>query len=152
MTGPSKDLVEIEGTLRVLIEHLLDSQEGLQTVAERLPEGTLKQMMLAESLKRAEFRGELENMLHRDGVRDVKETPTPEGTLGRIWTKLKAKLGAGEHTLISAAAEGEQSLLDAYADALRKELPLPIREALADQADAIRITHHALCMTRDRAA
>jgi uncharacterized protein (TIGR02284 family) len=146
---PSKDLIEAEGTLRRVIENLIDAQEGLQRIGEDSKNETLRRYFLAESLKRAEFRGELENILHREGVRDLYETGTPAGALVRAWTGLKLKLGGGDHALLESAEEGERSALDAYADALQKDLPLPIREVLAGQAAHISKSHQYVTAARD---
>ena len=152
MANPSKDLLEAEGTLRLLIDHLVDEQDGLKSIAEDMKDESLKRTLLAESLKRAEFRGELENLLHQDGVRDVKQSGTAAGTFVRVWTQLKAKLGAGDSGLIQAAAEGERSVLDAYGDALQRDLPLPTRQVLARHAARIGETHYLLGVAVERAA
>lgn len=152
MANPSKDLLEAEGTLRLLVDHLHDEQKALQGIAEDLKDDTLKRMLLAESLKRAEFRGEIENILHQEGVRDVVESGTAAGKFVRAWTQLKASLGGGDAGLVATAAEGEKSVLDAYSDALDKDLPMPVREVLAAHAVKIRAAYDVLCVARDRAA
>lgn len=146
---PSKDLIEAESTLRVLIQNLIDAQEALQHIAEDTKSETLRRYFLAESLKRADFRGELENTLHREGVRDVQESGTAAAAVVRAWTGLKSKLGGGDHGLLEAATEGEHSLIDAYADALNKDLPLPIRQALATQAAHIQKAHEYVSAARE---
>jgi len=133
MSNPSKDLVEVEGALRVVIENLIDAQEGLQKLGDEAKSELLKQFFLSESLKRAQFRGDLETILHQEGVKDIHETGTTAGTFVRAWTSLKAKLGGTEHALLEAAEEGEVSVLEAYDDAIKKDLPRPIRDVLADQ-------------------
>ena len=69
---------EVEETLRSVIESLVDGQEGFQKIGEELKNDTLKRYFMAESLKRASFRGELESVLHWDGVHDVKESGSRE--------------------------------------------------------------------------
>jgi uncharacterized protein (TIGR02284 family) len=81
-------------------------------IGEHLKDETLKRYFLAESLKRASFRGELENELHRHGVHDVHETGTAAGAVYRAWGELKAKLGGGDHTLLVTAEEGEDEAKD----------------------------------------
>jgi uncharacterized protein (TIGR02284 family) len=134
---PSKDLVEARDTLRILIENLVDSQKALQDMGEAAKGETLKRSFLAESLTRAEFRGELENILHQEGVRDLDEEGSAAGAVVRAWTAVRAKLGGGDQALMEAAVEGEQSTIDAYAEAMAKDLPLPIRQVLARQAAEI---------------
>ncbi len=149
MGSPSKDLVEVEGTLRVVIENLIDAQEGLQKIGEEMKDETLKRFFLAESLKRAQFRGALENILHQEGVRDIHETGTAAGAFVRAWTGLRTKLGGGTQGLLEAAEEAEHTMIEAYNDALTKDLPAPIKEALADQALATVASHNAIRAARE---
>lgn len=134
MGNPSKDLIEAEGALRTVIESLIDQQEGFQKIGEAMKDEELKRRFLAESLKRAEFRGELENILHQEGVHDVGETGSAAGTVVRMWTGLKTAMGAGTPVLLEAAEEAEEAARQAYTDALDKFLPAPIREAFLRQA------------------
>ncbi len=146
MGNESKDLVEAESTLRILIENLIDAQEGLQKIGEELKDEILKSFFLAESLKRAQFRGELENILHQKGVKDVNETGTAAGTFARAWTGLRAKLGGGEAGLLQAAEESEHTMMEAYDHALHSDLPSPMKEVLAEQVLSIVASHAAIRM------
>jgi uncharacterized protein (TIGR02284 family) len=152
VANPSKDLLEAEAALRQLVDHLRDEQKALQGIAEDLKNQALKRTLLAESLKRAEFRGRLENMLHQGSVRDVQTNGTAAGSFVRAWTQLRASLGAGDDSLIAAAAEGERAMLDSYLEALEKHLPHPVREVLILQAGKILSTCEVLNFTRRRAA
>jgi uncharacterized protein (TIGR02284 family) len=149
MGSPSKDLVEAEGTLRVVIENLIDAQEGLLKIGEEIKDETLKRFFLAESLKRAQFRGELESILHQEGVRDVKETGTTAGAFVRVWTGLRAKLGGSEAGLLEAAEEAEHAMMEAYEHALENSLPSPMKEVLAEQALSVVASHNAIRKARE---
>ena len=137
MGNPSKDLIEAEGTLRTVIQSLIDQQESFQKIGEALTDEELKRRFLAESLQRAEFRGELESILHREGVSDIDESGTAAGAVIRMWTGLKTALGAGTPALLEAAEEAEEAARQTYADLMDKYLPAPIREALLRQATHI---------------
>ena len=150
MSSPSKDLIEAEGALRTVIESLIDSQEGFQKIGDELKDEKLKLYFFAESLKRAEFRGDLEAILHQEGVKDIKESGTAAGAFVRVWGDLKAKLGGGDSALLEAAEEGEHSIQQAYADALDKFLPLPIREVQVSQAAHIDASHDYVKAARNR--
>src|SRR5437763_7557278 len=117
---------EMQLALSSLINKLLDSQKGFADIGEHLKDETLKRYFLAESLKRASFRGDLEQVLHENGVHDVKESGTTAGTLHRVWGDLKAKLGGGDHTLLETAEQGEDTAKKAYKEALDQDLPLPV--------------------------
>jgi uncharacterized protein (TIGR02284 family) len=140
---------EMELALKSVINTLQDSQKGFADIGEHLKDETLKHYFLAESLQRANFRAELENELHRAGVPDVKESGTTTATIQRVWGDLKAKLGAGDHELLVTAEQGEDAAKKAYADALDRDLPLPIRQLLAEQQEHVLTTHDYVRDHRD---
>jgi len=140
---------ETERVLLDVIQVLQDSQKGFATIGEHLTEDTVKRFFLAESLKRAGFRAELENELHRAGMHDVSETGTVSGTLHRAWGELKSKLGGGDHALLETAEQGEDEAKKAYKDALEQELPLPIRQLLAEQQSHVLVAHDFVKTHRD---
>ena len=150
MPNPSSTLQELESTLRLVIETLIDGQEGLQKIGDDLKDETLKRHFLAESLHRAQFRGELETLLHQEGVHDIHEGGTASGAVHRVWADLKAKLGGGDHTLLVTAEEGEDEAKAAYAEALKKELPFPVRQLLSTQAAHSATSHDYGKAARDR--
>lgn len=143
---------EMEGVLLDLINALEDGQKGFADIGEHLKDLSLKRYFLAESLKRANFRAELENELHRAGMADVKETGTVSGTLHRSWGDLKAKLGAGDHSLLETAEHGEDDAVTAYQKALKHDLPLPIRQLLSEQQAQVLTSHDYVKSNRDALA
>jgi len=140
---------EVEETLRDVIQSLIDGQEGFQKIGEHLKDPTLKSYFMAESLKRASFRGALENLLHQGGVHNVKESGTVSGAVHRTWGDLKAHLGGGDHTLLETAEQGEDAPKKAYKDALDKELPLPVHQLLSTQYAHIQTSHDYVKAARD---
>jgi uncharacterized protein (TIGR02284 family) len=143
---------EMERVLLNVIEVLHDGQKGFAEIGEHLKDETIKRYFLAESLKRANFAGELENELHRAGMADVKEPGSVSGTLHRVWGDIKAKLGGGDHTLLETAEQGEDEAKKAYKDALDQDLPLPIRQLLTEQQSHIVSSHDFVRDTRDKLA
>jgi uncharacterized protein (TIGR02284 family) len=148
----SKKNQEMETVLLDVIKTLEDSQKGFADIGDHLKDESLKKYFLAESLKRANFRAELEAELHRAGMADVKESGTAAGALHRVWGDLKAKLGGGDHTLLETAEQGEDEAKKAYQDALDKELPLPIRQLLTDQQSHVIASHDFVKSHRDALA
>jgi uncharacterized protein (TIGR02284 family) len=140
---------ELVDALKSVINVLEDGQKGMAEIGEHLKDESLKRYFLAESLKRASFRGELENELHRHGVADVHETGTASGVVYRVWADLKAKLGGGDHTLLETAEQGEDDAKDAYKEALDQELPLPVRQLLVEQQTHILSSHDFVRERRD---
>ena len=144
---------ETEKVLLEVIKVLHDGQKGFADIGEHLKDDTLKRYFLAESLKRANFRAELENELHRAGMADVKESGTVAGTVHRVWGDLKAHIGAGsDHQLLATAEQGEDVAKDAYKKALEHDLPLPVRELLTTQQAHITTSHDYVRNHRDALA
>lgn len=140
---------EVQAVLKAVVNILEDSQKGFADIGEHLKDETLKRYFLAESLKRANFRGELENELHRHGVADVHETGTVAGAVHRVWGDLKAKLGGGDKTLLETAEQGEDTAKRAYEEALKQELPVPIRQLLSEQQSHVLASHDFVKAQRD---
>jgi len=140
---------EMKLVLKSLINILQDSQKGFADIGEHLKDTILKRYFLAESLKRAAFRADLENELHRAGVHDVKEHGTASGTVHRVWADLKANLGGGDHTLLETAEQGEDAAKKAYDDALKQDLPHPLRQLLVEQQAHVLTSHDYVRNHRD---
>ena len=143
---------ETEKVLLDVIKSLQDGQKGFADIGEHLKDEKLKLYFLAESQRRAEFRAELENELHREGMADVSESGSTTGALHRSWGELKAKLGGGDHTLLETAEQGEDVAKKAYKDALEHELPLPVRQLLAAQQAHVINAHNYVRDHRDALA
>jgi uncharacterized protein (TIGR02284 family) len=143
---------EMESVLLDLIKSLQDGQKGFAEIGEHLKDATLKRYFLAESLKRASFRAELEGQLHLAGMADIEESGSVAGALHRSWGELKAKLGGGDHSLLETAEKGEDEAKDAYKKALEHELPLPIRSLLVDQQAHVLTSHDYVRNQRDALA
>ncbi|MDQ2926493.1 MAG: PA2169 family four-helix-bundle protein [Acidobacteriota bacterium] len=140
---------EMERVLLEVITTLQDGQKGFADIGEHLKNETLKRYFLAESLKRASFRADLEAELHRAGVHDVKDSGSVAGALHRTWGDLKAKLGGGDHTLLESAEQGEDEAKKTYKDALDQDLPMPIRQLLTEQQAHILASHDYVKRQRD---
>jgi uncharacterized protein (TIGR02284 family) len=140
---------EMNRALESVITSLLDSQKGFADIGEHASDARLKQFFLTESLTRASYRGDLEEVLHQNGVHDIKESGSTMGTLQRAWGDLKAKLGGGDHGLLATAEQGEDEVKKAYADALNQDLPLPVRQLLATQQEHILESHDFVREQRD---
>jgi uncharacterized protein (TIGR02284 family) len=150
MSTDSNKNAELEKILKNVINVLQDGQKGFADLGDKLKDETVKRYFLAESLKRANFRGELENELHRHGIHDVHEEGTVAGTLHRTWGDFTAKVfGTDDHSILSTAEQGEDEAKKVYADALSQELPLPLRQLLAEQNAHILNSHDFVKSHRD---
>jgi uncharacterized protein (TIGR02284 family) len=149
MANPSNTVLEVEANLRSVIQSLIDGQEGFQKFGDELKDPALKQYFLQESLNRAQFRGELETVLHHEGVHDVKESGTVAGAMRRTWGNLKSAMGASDHSLLETAEQSEDAAVEAYSQALNAELPLPIRQLISTQSAHIQHSHDFVKAARD---
>jgi uncharacterized protein (TIGR02284 family) len=143
---------ETERVLLDVVKTLQDGQKGFADIGEHLKDPTLKRYFLAESLKRANFRADLESELHRAGMADISESGSTAGALHRAWGDLKAALGGGDHSLLATAEQGEDQAKATYKDALEQELPLPIRQLLTTQQAHVESSHDYVRNHRDALA
>lgn len=140
---------EVIKVLQNVANALEDGQKGFYDLAEHLKDAHLKEFFLAESLKRASFRGDLESELHHAGLHDVKDSGTVAGTLLRVWGDLKLKVAGSDHEVLVIAEQGEDAAKKAYADALEQPLPLPIKQMLNAQQAHIIASHNHVREHRD---
>jgi uncharacterized protein (TIGR02284 family) len=140
---------KVESALKDLIETLRDGHQGFTELGHRLQDSSAKRFFMEETQVRAEYAAELENELHRMGVKDVKVGSSASSKAHRVWAELKSKLGGGDHALLETAEQGEDAAKKAYADALENELPLPLRELLVRQQEHVGMAHDKVKALRD---
>jgi len=150
VTDQSKN-ADLESTLKSVISVLIDGEEGFQKIGHGLKDETLKRYFLNESLKRASFKGDLEDVLIKHGDHDAfRQKGSVAGSLHRTWGEIKEALGGTDHTLLETAEGGEDSAKKTYADALKHGLPLPVHQLLSEQAAHIQRSHDYVKAARDR--
>jgi uncharacterized protein (TIGR02284 family) len=149
----SEKLEKTEKNLRDLIEILRDGHQGFIELEKNLKDPEARKLFREETLVRAEFAAELENELHRLGVKDVKVASSTAAKLHRAWGELKARLGGGDHALLATAEKGEDEAKLAYEETLASEdFPLPLRDILRKQQSHIEMAHLRVTALRDRLA
>jgi uncharacterized protein (TIGR02284 family) len=149
----SETLEKTEKILRDLIETLRDGHEGFIELEKNLKDPEARKLFREETLARAGFAAELENELHRLGVKDVRVSGSTAAKAHRAWGELKNRLGGGDHALLATAEKGEDEAKHAYEEAMSSEdFPLPIREILLRQQRHILVAHDRVKALRDRLA
>ncbi len=142
-----------EKNIRHLIEILRDGHQGFIELEKNLKNPEARKVFREETLARAGFAGELENELHRLGVKDIKVASSTAGKLHRAWGELRNRLGGGDHALLATAEQGEDEAKKAYADALASEdFPLPLREIVLRQQRHLLAAHDKIKALRDQTA
>jgi uncharacterized protein (TIGR02284 family) len=139
-------------TLEKLIDFLRDSHQGFTDLGTHIQDQTARLFFLKETQERANFAGELENELHRLGVKDVEQSGMLSGRVHRAWGELKAHLGGGDHTLLATAEQGEDAIKKAYAEALDGHLPGDVRDLLTRQQAHLQMSHDKVKGFRDAKA
>ncbi len=149
MPNPSIILRNVEEGLHSVIVSLIDVQREFQKVGENMKDETFKEYFLAESLKYAEFRGDIEAVLRHVGMHDLVETGSVSGFIFRVWAGLQAKLQEGDHALLITAEQVSGETVQTYRDVLDKELPLPVRQLLSSQAAYLEGSREYIKSARD---
>ncbi len=143
------DQKKVQTTLEKVIDVLRDGHQGFLELEKHLKHPEARKFFLEETQARANFAGELENELHRLGVKDVEQSGMVSGKVHRAWGELKANLGGGDHTLLATAEQGEDAAKKAYETALSEHLPGDIRDVLTRQQAHIQMSHDKVRGFRD---
>ncbi|HEY0785025.1 MAG TPA: PA2169 family four-helix-bundle protein [Acidobacteriaceae bacterium] len=146
------DPEKVKATLTKLIDFLRDSHQGFTEIGNHIKDNEARLFFMKETQARANFSGELENELHRLGVKDVHQSGMVSGRIHRAWGELKANLGGGDHTLLATAEQGEDAAKKAYSAALEEHLPADVRELLTTQQAHIQLSHDTVKAMRDSKA
>jgi uncharacterized protein (TIGR02284 family) len=149
VSQPTREGLRCETAVQSVIEILVDSQDGLATVGERLEDQTLTRYFFAESLLRAQFIDQLETALRQRGVNRFREGGSAVATLHRTWARIKSRFMGGDHTLLVTAEQGEDAVTEAYIRALETYLPRSIREILTAQQAYVELVHAFVRTKRD---
>jgi uncharacterized protein (TIGR02284 family) len=144
-------LKEAEDSLQSVVNSLIDSQVTFRKLGEEMNDPLLKEIFLAESMQRARFRGDIESVLHEEGVHDITETGTVAGTLRRAWGEVKSHIARSDVTLVERAESSEDAIIKVYAEALETASPFPVRQMIVSQYASINSTHDFVKSVRDLA-
>ncbi len=143
---------KVKVTLEKLIDILHDGHEGFLEIGKHIKDESARSFFMKETQERSNFAAELENELHRLGVKDVHQSGMIAGKAHRAWGELKAKMGGGDHTLLATAEQGEDAAKKAYDEALKEHLPANGREILLKQFVHIKTSHDTVKSMRDSKA
>lgn len=139
--------------LQDLIQICRDGQQGYKEAAEQAQDQQLKHIFNEESLRRAQFAGELEAEVQRLGKPDPDRSGSVAGTLHRKWLDLRAKLSSGDHGLLEVVEQGEDSAKAHYEKALHDEkLPQNVLAIIQRQSQSIFAAHDRAKRLRDSKA
>jgi uncharacterized protein (TIGR02284 family) len=132
-----------------LIETCRDGQEGYREAAEHTKDPDLRKFFDLQSLERARFAGELENIARRLGESNPNRRPSMANKLHRAWINLKEKLGAGDASILESVEAGEDKARNTYQEVLQSGLPADVFAIVEQQAQFVFAAHDRVRTLRD---
>ncbi len=136
-------------TLNGLIQTCKDGQDGFKVAAEGIERSDLKTVFYEFSQQRAEFVGVLQEL-----VRSIGGDPEKGGSLSaavhRGWMDIKSLVtGKDEEAILNECERGEDYAKEAYAEALKTNLPANVREVVNQQAQTVLAAHNRVKALRN---
>lgn len=136
MSNQTQPIVD---SLHKLIELNKDSDRGYKEASENIDDPELKTILYRLSQQRAEFRGDLEDILHKDYKDDANPSDSFLSKLHRSWMDFKTALSSNDNeAVLEECVRGEKHAIDAYEDALKAKLPAYIEEKVKEQLGLIK--------------
>ncbi|MFM9905576.1 MAG: ferritin-like domain-containing protein [Pyrinomonadaceae bacterium] len=149
-TQPSTDSnSDVISTLNGLIQTCKDGQDGFKTAAEGIERSDLKSVFYEFSQQRAEFVGVLQGLIRTLGG-DPETTGTVSAALHRGWIDIKSLVtGKDEEAILNECERGEDFAKDAYAEALKANLPANIADVVSHLSQAVMAAHNKIKALRN---
>jgi uncharacterized protein (TIGR02284 family) len=136
--------------LNDLIEYCKDGQHGYNTAAEDVKNSELKSLFNTYARQRAEFTSQLKEQVRILGG-DPEKTGNLAGTVHRGWIDLKSALTNGdEASVLKECDRGDSAAETKYDEALKAELPTPVRNVVKHQHDEIRNARNQIRSLKER--
>ncbi len=144
-------MAEGYSALRNLIAILRDGEQGFYELAVHVKDAGCREFLQEESFLRATFAVELERITAALTGADFHPKGTRIGTAHRRWLALKARLGAGDASLLSAVVPCENIAAAYYRAALgSRSTPPAIHALLQRQAEQRRRSRAMLDEMREK--
>lgn len=126
-------------SLHKLIALNKDSDRGYKEASENIKDPELKTILYRLSQQRAEFRGDIEEILRKDYRDNAEPSDTILSKLHRGWMDFKSSISGNDNeAVLKECITGEKHAIDTYTDALSGHLPEYIEEKLKSQLDLIK--------------
>ena len=129
----------IVDSLHKLIELNKDSDRGYKEASENIEDPELKTILYRLSQQRAEFRGDIEEILRKDYRDDASPSDSFLSKLHRGWMDFKSALSSNDNeAILSECIRGEEHAIETYGEELSEHLPKYIEEQLNTQLTLIK--------------
>lgn len=142
---------DVHTVLDHLLETCIDGQNGFETAANAIEDGSLKSELMQYSLQRQDFAAELRAAIAAMGDRP-SESGSVSAALHRGWINLKSAVASNDKYAVLAECErGEDSALDEYREASHSGLPPVIAPIVQTQYEQVQRVHDRVKALRDAA-
>ncbi|MEO8478210.1 MAG: PA2169 family four-helix-bundle protein [Gemmatimonadota bacterium] len=137
-TGISSAHVEL---LNDMLQLNRDSAEGFAKASELAASAKLKTIMNGARMERETAARAIEPLVRAAGGTPDKDLSI-SGSLNRTWMHVREAFSPnGDKALINEIERAEDSMKEAYADALKKQLPPAVMSVLKVQANQVQAVH-----------
>lgn len=146
---PAETNDSVISTLNNLIETCKDGQEGFKEAAEGVERSDLKSLFYEFSQQRAEFVGVLQGLVRSLGG-DPETGGSVSGAIHRGWINIKSAVtGQDEGSILNECERGEDHAKEAYAEALKLNLPANIADVISQQHQSVLAAHNRVRALRN---
>ena len=142
---------EVISTLNDLIETSKDGEEGFRTCAADVSDPQLKTFFSNRAQACAAAAIELQELVRAYGG-DPEKSGGLGGALHRRWVDIKAMVtGKDDKAVLNECERGEDVAVESYRDALKQDLPAPVRNLIEQQYEGVKRNHALIRQMRDAA-
>ncbi len=126
-------------SLRTLVQLNKDSDRGYKEASENIEEPELKTILYRLSQQRAEFRGDIEEILIKDYSDNENPSDSILSKLHRGWMDFKTKLSSNDNeAVLDECIRGEKHAIETYNEELATKFPDYVKEKLNGQLNLVR--------------
>lgn len=138
---------EVTEVLNDLVEVCNDGAMGFRTSAEKVSPNHAA-MFRELGAERERLAKELQQEVVRRGGNPERGGDAP-GALHRGWINIKSALSSGDKAIVNEAERGEDTAVEAYEKAMKRELPGDVRALLQRQYTTVKAAHDKVRSLRD---
>ena len=140
--------------LNDLIQLNIDSAKGFREAADAIDDqkgAALKNLFLDIANRRESYVVELKQSVNFKSDKKPEDDGSVKGTMHRWWLDARAKLNAGDPTVVLIEAErGEDAIKERYEEVLKETSGSPVNDLLLRQYSGVKAGHDRIRDLRDQ--
>jgi uncharacterized protein (TIGR02284 family) len=135
---------DVISVMNDLIETCKDGEQGFRTAGDAIENPDVRTLFHMYAQQRAHFASELNNEVLRRGG-EPADSGHISASLHRGWMRLKEVIpGKNETAIIDECERGEDAAMEAYQEALKKNLPSDLLDIVEEQYKEVRHSHETV--------